>query len=526
MTLEPYNSSARTEGGGGVSPPILAVRGITKRFPGVLALDHVDLEVQAGDIHAVLGQNGAGKTTLMNILFGLVQPDEGTLHLQGHPVHFRSPHDALAQGIGMVHQTRRLVSAHTVLENIVLGHPRVRGVLDLRGARVEVEALCNRYSFSVDLTARVWQLSEGERQWVEILKALYRGARILILDEPTSVLTPPEVTTLLAGLRALVRNQGVTILLVTHKLPIVMAASHRVTVLRSGRVVARLRTAEATEEALVQHMIGRDVAFRTAVRSTETGRPLLQVEQLSAFNDKGLLALRGVSFSLREGEVMGVAGVTGNGQEELAQVLAGLRPAASGWVRFDDRDVTRLSPLQRWRMGVGYVPAERAEVASIAAFSLVENTALNYHFDPAFTRRGLLDDAGLGQLTQRILSDYNVKAPHRYTRARHLSGGNLQKLILGRVLSRNPRFLIAHLPTQGLDVEATAFVRATILDARAEGAAVLLISEDLDEILSLSDWVAPIYEGRFGAVLPRDKVDAEIVGAMMAGSFVKEGGTG
>ncbi len=504
--------------------PILAARGITKRFPGVLALDHVDLEVQAGEIHAVLGQNGAGKTTLMNILFGLVLPDEGALHLQGQPVHFRSPHDALAQGIGMVHQTRRLVSAHTVLENIVLGHPRVRGMLNLRGARAEVEALCNRYSFSVDLGARVWQLSEGERQWVEILKALYRGARILILDEPTSVLTPPEVKTLLAGLRALVRDQGVTILLVTHKLPIVMAASHRVTVLRSGSVVARLRTAEATEETLVQHMIGRDVVFRTPDRSTETGRALLQVEQLSAFNDKGLLALRGVSFSLREGEVLGVAGVTGNGQEELAQVLAGLRPAASGWVRFDGRDVTRLSPLQRWRMGVGYVPAERSEVASIAAFSLVENTALNYHFDPAFTRRGLLDDAALGQLTQRILSDYNVKAPHQYARARHLSGGNLQKLILGRVLSRNPRFLIAHLPTQGLDVEATAFVRATLLDARAEGAAVLLISEDLDEILSLSDWVAPIYEGRFGAVLPREKADAETVGAMMAGSFVKEGG--
>jgi len=497
--------------------PILAARGIRKRFPGVLALDHVDLEVRSGEIHAVLGQNGAGKTTLMNILFGLVQPDEGVLFLQGRRVHFRSPHDALTQGIGMVHQTRRLVSAHTVLENIVLGHPRARGLLNLRSARTEVEALRWRYGFSVDLGARVWQLSEGERQWVEILKALYRGARILILDEPTSVLTPPEVKTLLAGLQALVHDQGVTILLVTHKLPIVMAASQQVTVLRQGSVVARLRTAEATEEMLVQHMIGRDIAFRTTDRSGGAGRPLLLVEGLSAFNDKSLPALRGVSFSLREGEVLGVAGVTGNGQEELAQVLAGLRPAAGGSVRFDGRDVTRLSPLDRWRMGIGYIPAERAEVASIAAFSLVENTTLNYHFDPAFTRRGLLDDAGLDQLTRRILSAYNVKAPHQYARAQHLSGGNLQKLILGRVLSRKPRFLIAHLPTQGLDVEATAFVRSALLDARAAGAAVLLISEDLDEILSLSDWVAPIYEGRFGAVLPRGEADAEVVGAMMAG---------
>jgi len=308
---------------------------------------------------------------------------------------------------------------------------------------------------------------------------------------------------------------------VTHKLPIVMSASHRVTVLRSGKVVVRLKTAEATEEILVHHMVGRDVAFLSTDRALPTGRPLLEAEQLAAFNDKGLLALRGVSFSLREGEVLGVAGVTGNGQEELAQVLAGLRPAASGSVRFDGQDITRLSPLQRWQRGIGYVPAERSEVASIAAFSLVENITLNYHFDPAFTRRGVLDDAGLERLTQRILSAYNVKAPHQHTRAQHLSGGNLQKLILGRVLSRRPRFLIAHLPTHGLDVEATAFVRASLLDARAAGAAVLLVSEDLDEILSLSDWVAPIYEGRFGAVLSREEADAETVGAMMAGSLLK-----
>jgi simple sugar transport system ATP-binding protein len=492
----------------------------------VLALDHVDLEVHAGEVHAVLGQNGAGKTTLMNILFGLVQPDEGALHVRGQRVHFRSPHDALACGIGMVHQTRRLVSAHTVLENIVLGHPRVRGFLNLRGARLEVEALCNQYGFTVDLGARVWQLSEGERQWVEILKALYGGASILILDEPTSVLTPPEVKTLLAGLRALVHGQGVTVILVTHKLPIVMSASHRVTVLRSAGVVARLKTAEATEELLVQHMIGRDIAFRTMDRSAGSGRPLLRLEELSALNERGLPALRGVSFSLREGEVLGVAGVTGNGQEELAQVLAGLRAATSGTIRFDGRDVTHMSPLERWRTGIGYIPAERTEVASIAGFSLVENTALTYHFDPAFTPRGLLDDAGLVRLTRRILSVFNVKAPDQSARAQHLSGGNLQKLILGRVLSRRPRLLIAHLPTQGLDVEAAAFVRAKLLDARSEGAAVLLISEDLDEILSLSDWVAPMYEGRFVAVLPREKADAETVGAMMAGLPQKEAGVG
>jgi simple sugar transport system ATP-binding protein len=503
--------------------PLLAARRITKRFPGVLALDHVDLEVGSGEIHAVLGQNGAGKTTLMNILFGLVAPDAGALYLRGRHVSFGSPHDALVQGIGMVHQTRRLVSAHTVMENIVLGHPRARGVLNLRRARREVEALCTRYGITVDLRARVWQLSEGERQWVEIVKALYRGVAILILDEPTSALTPPEVESLLAGLRAIVADQGVTVLLVTHKLPIVMAVSNRVTVLRSGRVVARLRTADTTQETVVKHMVGREVMFRTAESAGRLGSPVLEIDDVSAYNDKGLLALWGVSLSLREGEIVGVAGVTGNGQEELAQVLAGLRPAASGTVRFEGRDVTHRSPLERWQMGIGYVPAERTEVASIGAFSLVENTTLNYHFDRAFIRSGLLDEAGLGRLTERILSSYSVKAPNAHVPAQHLSGGNLQKLILGRVLSRRPRLLIAHLPTQGLDVEAAAFVRATLLEARANGAAVLLISEDLDEILALSDRVAPIYEGRFGGILPRAEADPETVGAMMAGMHTNAG---
>ncbi|MDR7404156.1 MAG: ABC transporter ATP-binding protein [Armatimonadota bacterium] len=495
---------------------LLLARGITKRFPGVVALDRVDLDVRAGEVHAILGQNGAGKTTLMNILFGLVRPDEGALYLRGRHVQFRSPHDAIAAGIGMVHQTRRLVAAHTVLENIILGHPRARGLLHLRRMRPEVEALCARYGVRLDLDARVWQLPEGQRQWVEILKALYGGARILILDEPTSALTPPEVAALVEGLRTLVDEQGVTVLLVTHKLPIVMAASHRVTVLRGGRVVACLNTAEATEDLLVRHMVGRDVSFQPA-EAAVAGRPLLRVEGLWVYNDKGLPSVRGVSFTLREGEILGVAGVTGNGQEELAQVLAGLRPPAAGTVVFDGQDITRLSVLARWQRGIGYVPADRTELASIAAFSLVENTTLTYHFDPAFTPRGLLDTGGLEGLTQRIMASFGVVAPHPHVRARHLSGGNLQKLVLGRVLSRAPRLLIAHLPTQGLDVEATAFVRSKLLEARAAGAAVLLISEDLDEILSCSDWVAPIYEGQFVAVLPRRQADAGTVGAMMAG---------
>lgn len=498
---------------------ILEARGITKRFPGVLALDHVDLEVRAGQVHAVLGQNGAGKTTLMNVLFGHLQPDEGEIILRGRQVHFRSPHDALAQGIGMVHQTRRLVAPHTVLDNLILGHPNTRGLLNLRRARGEVDALCRRYGLSVDLGAKVWQLAEGEKQWVEILKALYGGAGILILDEPTSVLTPPEVRTFLGALDALVRDQGVTILLVTHKLPVALAISQTITVLRSGAVAARVRTADATEEALVRHMVGHEMraAGTRADARGESGRLVLQVDALEAYSDKGLHVLRGVSFSLHSGEILGVAGVTGNGQEELAQVLAGLRPASSGSMLFEDQDITRLSPLDRWRIGIGYVPAERVEVASIAAFSLVENVALTYHFDPAFSQRGLFDYPELEQLTRHILSTFDVKARDPYVQAQHLSGGNLQKLIVGRVLSRRPRLLIAHLPTQGLDVEAAAFVRGKLLEAKADGAAVLLISEDLDEILSVSDQVAPMYEGRLVALLSRERADADTVGAMMAG---------
>jgi general nucleoside transport system ATP-binding protein len=517
-------SAAAQEGRrpGGV---VIEARGITKRFPGVTALDHVDLEVRAGEVHAVLGQNGAGKTTLMNILFGLLQPDDGDVVLRGRRVRFRSPHDALAQGIGMVHQTRRLVSPHTALENLILGHPGSRGLLNLRRARDEVNALCRRYGVAVDLGAKVWQLAEGEKQWVEILKALYSGGRILILDEPTSVLTPPEVKIFLGALQALVRDEGVTVLLVTHKLPIALAVSQTITVLRSGKLAARMRTADATEKALVQHMVGREISPRSADRLTrphpdrpaETGRPVLQVDSLVAYNDKGLHALRGVSFTLHAGEILGIAGVTGNGQEELAQVLAGLRPPASGALLLEGRDVTRLPPLERWRGGSGYVPAERVDVASIGAFSLVENVALTYHFDPAYSRHGLFDYLGLERLTRHILSTFDVKAPHPYTRARQLSGGNLQKLIVGRVLSRGPRLLIAHLPTQGLDVEAAVFVRGKLLDAKADGAAILLISEDLDEILSLSDRVGPMYEGRLVALLSREHADADTVGAMMAG---------
>lgn len=496
---------------------VIAARGITKRFPGVLANDHIDLEIRAGEIHAVLGENGAGKTTLMNILFGLLQPDEGEILIGGQRAQFRSPLDAIDLGIGMVHQTRKLVSAHTVIENIILGHPRAGAVLNLKRAEAEVAELCEKYGFKIDLKAKVWQLSEGEKQAVEILKTLYRGAKVLILDEPTSALTPPETEKLLASITAMARDELAIIPFITHKLPVVLAISDRVTVLRRGKVVACMPTEQATDKSLARHMVGREVIFRIERAQVETGKPILQVEDLSALSDKGFMALNGVSFSIREGEILGLAGISNNGQQELAEVLAGLRKPAGGKVLFEGQDIAHASILDRWQMGIGYIPAERIDVGSIGDFSLIENVTMNYYFDGAYSQRGSVDYRKMRRLTQQIISDYDVAAPGPQVKARNLSGGNLQKLILARVLSRKPRLVIANLPTQGLDVGATEFVQNRLMQAKRDRAGVLLISEDLDEILSVSDWVAPIYEGKLMGIVAGGEASRESVGAMMAG---------
>ncbi len=500
---------------------VLEARGITKRFPGVVANDHIDFEIRAGEIHAVLGENGAGKTTLMNILFGLLQPDEGEIYIGGKRVKFRSPLDAIDLGIGMVHQHRKLVPAHTVIENIVLGHPRAGKILNLRRAEEEVRELAERYGFKVDLRAKVWQLSEGEKQAVEILKTLYRGAKVLILDEPTSALTPPETKKLLASIEAMAGDELAVVPFITHKLPIVLALSDRVTVLRRGKVVACLETKHATEKDLAKKMVGREVIFRIERAKVERGKPILQVENLSALSDKGFLALKGVSFSIHEGEIFGIAGISGNGQRELAEVLAGLRKAEGGKVIFDGKDITHASILERWQLGIGYIPSERVEMGSIGDFSLVENVMMNFYFDDNFSERGILNYRKMRKLTEEIVSEYGVAAPSPDIKAKNLSGGNLQRLILARVLSRRPRLVIANLPAQGLDVGATEFVRNKLVEAKKQKAGVLLISEDLDEILSLSDWVAPIYEGEFMGIIPGEEADRESVGAMMAGLHLK-----
>jgi ABC-type uncharacterized transport system ATPase subunit len=500
---------------------VLEVKGITKRFPGVVANDLIDFEIKAGEIHAILGENGAGKTTLMNILFGLYQPDEGEIFIGGEKVTFKSPLDAIHLGIGMVHQNRMLVPAHTVIENIILGHPKAGKILDLKTTGEEILDICDKYGFKIDLKAKVWQLSEGEKQIVEILKALYRGAKVLILDEPTSALAPPETKKLLESIKAMAQDELAIIPFITHKLPIVLAISERVTVLRRGKVTARLETSQASQKSLAKEMVGREVIFRMEREEVDRGEPILEVEDVSALSDKGFLALRNISFSVHEGEIFGIAGVSGNGQHLLAEVLAGLRKAEGGKVSLDGVDITHASSLERWEKGLGYIPAERVDVGSIGDFSLVENIAMNYYFDDHFTRGSIMDYKKLRALAQDILSEYDIAAPNVDIMAKSLSGGNLQKLILARVLSRKPRLLIGNLPTQGLDVGATEFVRNKLMAVKKEKAGIVLISEDLDEVLSLSDWVAPIYEGEFMGIIPGKEALRETVGGMMAGTKIE-----
>ena len=496
---------------------VLEARGITKRFGSVLANDRVDFSIRAGEIHAILGENGAGKSTLMKILFGQYQPDEGEIYMAGKPVKFKSPLDAIDHGIGMVYQHRMLVPAHTVLENIILGHPGVGRVPDIKRTTAEINDLCDLYGFKVDLHARVWQLSEGEKQVVEILKTLYRGAEILIMDEPSSALTPLETEKLLSSVEAMAANNLAIVPFITHKLPIVLRISDKVTVLRKGKVVSSMATKDATEQSLTEELVGRDVIFRIDRVLVQPGKPILEVENLSARNDKGLMALNGVSFSIREGEIFGVAGVSGNGQTELVETLAGLRKTETGKVTLEGQDITHASVFRCWQLGVGYIPADRVHMGSIPDFSLVENTAMNYYFDREFNHSGAIDYGRIRELTRHFIEEFGVVASGPDALAKTLSGGNLQKMILARVLSRSPRLVIVALPTQGLDIGATEFVRNKLVEAKQMSAGILLLSEDLDEILVLSDWVAPIYEGKFMDIIPGDRANRENVGAMMAG---------
>ena len=512
------------ERGAGVAgaSPVLAVsmRRITKRFPGVVANDRVDFEAAVGEVHALLGENGAGKTTLSNILTGLYRPDEGEIELYGEPVRFQSPRDALAAGIGMVHQHFRLVVPFTVAENVMLGDHRDEGrsfVLHPRRIEERVAELGERYGLDVDPEARIWQLSVGEQQRVEILKALYRDARILILDEPTAVLTPQEAETLFTTLRAMAAD-GRTVIFISHKLHEVMAVSSRVTVLRDGENVATVATADATPRSLAGLMVGREVAeARRVPRARPPGDVVLALEGVSVAGDRGGLAVRSVSLEARQAEIVGMAGVAGNGQRELAEAVAGIRALEGGAVRVDGRTLHGGDPREAIAAGVAYVPEDRLGTGLAPSLSVAQNVVIKNYRRAPVSRGPLLVLRRIRELALALIRRYDVKAPGPDTPVRNLSGGNLQKLVLGRELEGEPRVLIAAQPTRGLDVGAIETVHEYLRDAASKSMAVLMISEDLDELRALSDRILVMYEGTIAGEVDPESASVEEIGLLMAG---------
>jgi ABC-type uncharacterized transport system ATPase subunit len=490
---------------------------IIKRFPGVLANDCINFDVHAGEMHALLGENGAGKSTLMRILYGLYRPDQGEVRINGAPVRIDSPVDAIRLGIGMIHQHFMLVPSLTVAENVALGLPSTRGPLtDLDRVAKRIQELAEAYGLKVDPGAYIWQLAVGQQQRVEILKALYRGADLLILDEPTAVLTPQEVDELFITLRQM-KLEGHALIFISHKLHEVLDISDRVTVLRDGCVVNTLPTSTASNESLAEMMVGREIVMQLERPVVERGQTRLALRDIWADSDRGTPALRGVTLDVCAGEILGLAGVSGNGQRELAQVVTGLRLMKRGQVTLDGQDATGKAPVELLERGLSYIPEERMKDGMIREFSVSENIILREHSKRPYARMSFFDFKAIARRSRELIRNYNVKTPSIDTPAKNLSGGNIQKLILARELSRQPKVLIAAQPTRGLDIGATEYVHARLIEQRSEGTATLLISEDLDEILALSDRIAVIYEGQIMGVVSREDATPEGLGLLMAG---------
>ncbi len=505
------------------SPPAVEMRGIVKRFPGVIAVDHVDLDVRAGEVHALLGENGAGKSTLMNVLAGLYRPDAGQISIHGRRTDLRSPRDAIALGIGMVHQHFMLVQSQTVTENILLGLDEPRFYLPLAGYHQQVAQLSERFGLRVDPKARIWQLSVGEQQRVEILKMLYRGADVLIMDEPTAVLAPQEIEELFRTLRSMTRENK-SVIFISHKLREVMQVADRITVLRKGRVTAGgLAKAAASTDELARLMVGRQVLFRVEKAAQAPGEVVLSVENVWADNDKGLAALRGLSLQVRAGEILGLAGIAGNGQRELAEVITGLRCATSGHVVVQQKELDAGCTLTAIRRGVSHVPEDRAQVGSAPNLSLTDNLIMKNYREEPIAQGWAISQTAASTWASDLKHAYDIIAPSVDIPARLLSGGNLQRLILAREIATQPRMLVAVQPTRGLDVGAIEGVQRLLLAQRGAGAAILLISEELDELFALSDRVAVIYEGRIVGETATE--DRDKVGLMMTGEWHEPSGS-
>ncbi|MCI0520828.1 MAG: ABC transporter ATP-binding protein [Chloroflexi bacterium] len=502
--------------------PVVEMRGIVKRFPGVLANDHVDFSLRRGEIHALLGENGAGKSTLMNVLAGLYKAEAGTILVKGAPLVFSSPRDAISAGLGMVHQHFMLVPSMTVTENILLGMDQPRFRLRLPEYHRKITELSERFNMSVDPRAKVWQLSVGEQQRVEILKMLYRGADVLIMDEPTAVLAPQEIEGLFVTLRAMVAS-GKSIIFISHKLQEVMAIADRVSVLRKGKMTAAGESAKGlTRQDLARLMVGREVLFHLEKKAGQPGEVVLSVENLYAENDKGLPALRGVTLQVRNGEVLGLAGVAGNGQSELAQVITGLRRCKTGSVLLYGKELSNRSAQVGIRLGVSHVPEDRSHDGTAPNLSITDNVIMKKYRQTPIAHGWALDMVEAKRYANELKTSYDIIVPTVETPARLLSGGNLQRVILAREISGHPKLMVAVQPTRGLDVGAIEGVQRLLLAQRDEGAAVLLISEELEELLTLSDRVCVIYEGRIMGELPVAEVDIDAIGLMMTGTPIEQ----
>jgi ABC-type uncharacterized transport system ATPase subunit len=495
----------------------LEMRGIVKRFPGVLANDHIDFDVNAGEIHALLGENGAGKSTLMKILYGLYSPEEGEILLNGEPIEIESPNDSIRYGIGMIHQHFMLVDNLSVAQNVAIGLKTSRGpVVDLASVSERILDLSTKYGLKVNPRAIISDLAVGERQRVEIIKALYRGAALLILDEPTAVLTPQEVEDVFVIFQQMAAD-GHALIFISHKLDEIFALTDRVTVLRDGRAIGTVQTADVTKHSLANMMVGREVVLERYRPEVETGEVRLELRLVNAINDNQIPVLRDLSLEVRSGEILGVAGVSGNGQRPLAEAIAGLQNVISGNVLLEGKDVTNVDPSEMYKVGLSYIPEERMHDGVIKDFSVSDNVILQDHVHPPYSNGLFLNFKAIERKSQELVQDYNVKTPSLETPVKNLSGGNIQKLILARELDRRPRVLIAAQPTRGVDIGATEYIHAQLLAQRSEGLATLLISEDLDEVKALSDRILVMFGGESMGIVNADEVTIEELGLMMAG---------
>ena len=500
----------------------LEMRGIVKRFPGVLANDHVDFDVKAGEIHALLGENGAGKSTLMKVLYGLYQPEEGEILLNGEVIQTHSPTDSIAHGIGMIHQHFMLVDNLSVAQNVALGLKSTREPrLDLDVVSKRIVDLAEKYGLQVDPRAIISKLAVGERQRVEIVKALYRGAALLVLDEPTAVLTPQEVDDIFVIFRQMARD-GHALIFISHKLDEIIDLTDRVTVLRDGRAIGTRPTAGVTKRDLANMMVGREVLLERLRVEREVGEVRLQMKGVTAINEDDKQVLKGIDFEVRSGEIVAVAGVSGNGQRQLAECIAGLFPVKDGQIKLEDKDVTNLPTAVILAAGLSYIPEERMHDGVIKNFSVAENLVLHDHVNKPYSNGLFLNFKNIDNHAQEMIADFDIKTPSKDTPIKNLSGGNIQKLILARELSRRPRVLIAAQPTRGVDIGATEYIHNQLLLQRAEGLATLLISEDLDEVQALSDRIVVMYGGEIMGIVNSNEASIEELGLMMAGESLEK----